>query len=552
MHVSADRQHVSTMIKTTSSDQAGSSRSREVASRAIKGRSRLRRYPPFSRVLVDRWISLIVPTIERPVLGITLGTLLCSGVVLLLEFWPGPKGSSAPSAPLVFLLPAVLASTLGGWSAGVCVTVIAIAAWDWFILPPAPSLGIDSVADVVTLVVYLIVATVTVELSTALRHRTKAALQHERELAAVLDVTHAVASTLDMETVLGLVLEQVQSVIDCTSAAVLLQQDDRICIASYRGPNPTEQVIGQSWPLSEATVYPEIVRRQAQIAVPDVDEASTEAELFRGSSKIHVLGGHERSWLWVPLLSKDQVIGVLSLSHRRPHAFSERLAQLVLTIAHQLAIAIENARLYERSRETAAEAERNRLARELHDSVTQMLFSASLIAEVLPRIWERDPETARQSLEELRVLTRGASDEMRALLVELRPGALAEAKLEELLRRLAEAIQARTRVPIHVTVDGGQPIPSNVQVALYRIAQEALTNAAKHAQARRMGIGLRAVPDGIELTIRDDGRGFDQTEVRPGHFGLNTMRERANEISASLNINSSPGHGTEVVARWPI
>ena len=379
------------MIKTTGSDQVDSSHAQEVASRAVKGRSGLHRYRPFPRVLVQRWISVIVRTIERPVLGVVLGTLLCAGAVLLLAFWPGPKGSAAPSAPLVFLLPVVLASTLGGWWAGVCVTVIAIAAWDWFILPPAPSLGIDSVGDVVTLVVYLIVATITVELSTALRQRTKAALQHEKELAAVLDVTKVVASTLDQATVLGLVLEQVERVIECTSAAVLLQEGDRICIAGYHGPTPPEHVVGRSWPVSEATVYRELVHRRAPIILADLWDASPEAEMFRGSRKILVLGAeHERSWLWVPLLSKERVIGVLSLSHREINAFIERQAQLALAIAHQVAVTIENARLYERSRETAVEEERTRLARELHDSVTQVLFSSSLIAEVLPMLWERD------------------------------------------------------------------------------------------------------------------------------------------------------------------
>jgi signal transduction histidine kinase len=180
-----------------------------------------------------------------------------------------------------------------------------------------------------------------------------------------------------------------------------------------------------------------------------------------------------------------------------------------------------------------------------------MLFSSSLIAEVLPRLWERDPEAARQSLEELRLLNRGASAEMRSLLVELRPAALAEARLEELLRQLAEAMTARTRVPIRLTVEGDRPVPPNVQIALYRIAQEALTNAAKHAQARHVGMVLQTRPEDIELTICDDGRGFDPRAVKPGHFGLNTMQERAEEIGASLSITSRPGKGTEVVVRWP-
>ncbi len=251
-------------------------------------------------------------------------------------------------------------------------------------------------------------------------------------------------------------------------------------------------------------------------------------------------------------MAKEQVIGALSLSHDAPRAFTERQAQLALAIAQQVAMAIENARTYARSRETAAEHERNRLARELHDSVTQMLFSSSLNAEVLPRLWECDQETARQSLEELRLLTRGAAAEMRLLLVELRPAALAEARLEELLDHLGEAVAARTRIPVTVTAEGKHAIPPDVQVALYRVAQEALNNAARHAHASHIDIVLQTRLEAIELIVRDDGRAFDLIDVKPGHFGLQTMRERAEATGADFNVKSAPGTGTEVVVRWPV
>jgi two-component system nitrate/nitrite sensor histidine kinase NarX len=377
-------------------------------------------------------------------------------------------------------------------------------------------------------------------------------MQHEAELAAVLDVAKAVASTLDLAPLLELVLEQVQRVIACTAAAVLLQEDDELRIVSYRGPTPPERVVGQTWPLSEVIVYRELLRRRAPIIVADVWDASPEAALFRGAHKIRSLGQQkERSWLWVPLLSTEQVIGLLSLGHVAPHAFTARHADLALALAQQVAVAIENARLYARSQETAALEERHRLARDLHDSVTQMLFSASLVAEVLPRLWDRDPEAARQSLDDLRLLTQGASAEMRSLLLELRPAALAEARMEELLHQLAEAMTARTRIPITVTVEDAHPLPAEVQVALYRVAQEALSNAAHHAQARHITVTLRTTPEDRELRIRDDGRGFDPAALRPGHFGLDMMRERADEVGATLGISSVPGTGTEVVVRWP-
>ncbi len=146
---------------------------------------------------------------------------------------------------------------------------------------------------------------------------------------------------------------------------------------------------------------------------------------------------------------------------------------------------MENARLYEQAQALAALEERQRLARDLHDAVSQTLFSASLIAEVLPRLWERNPAEGQRSLAELHQLTRGALAEMRTLLLELRPAALLEVGLADLLRQLAEAVTGRSRVPIDLSLDKPYPLPPDVQVNLYRIAQEALSNVAKHSGASR-------------------------------------------------------------------
>jgi two-component system nitrate/nitrite sensor histidine kinase NarX len=241
---------------------------------------------------------------------------------------------------------------------------------------------------------------------------------------------------------------------------------------------------------------------------------------------------------------------VVRLDHSAPHAYTEQHAALVRAIATQAAVAIENARLYARAQEAATLEERQRLARELHDSVTQMLFSASLITEVLPHLWERDQDEGRQHLDDLRLLTRGALSEMRTLLTELRPTALTEAELGELLRQLAEAMTGRTRVPVTLTVDGQRALPSDVQIALYRVAQEGLNNVARHAGASAVALSLRAGPEGVELRIRDDGRGFDPALVAPEHFGLRIMRERVDTIGATLAVDSAPGRGTQVVVRW--
>jgi ligand-binding sensor domain-containing protein/signal transduction histidine kinase len=248
----------------------------------------------------------------------------------------------------------------------------------------------------------------------------------------------------------------------------------------------------------------------------------------------------------------------------------ERTAELLRTneLLKQEILERERAEeaLAQQAAEVAVAAERSRLARDLHDAVTQTLFSASLIAEALPNVWANDRDEGEQLLAEIRRLSRGALAEMRTLLLELRPAALVETSLGELLHQLAEAVTGRTGVPVTVAVEGQCELSSDVHVALYRIAQEALNNVVKHACAEHVAVSLCCVPlpvsqrrrllaEGrkgrmVKLRIRDDGCGFDLGEVLPDHMGLGIMHERAQAIGATLEIESEPGLGTQVVVIW--
>jgi signal transduction histidine kinase len=252
----------------------------------------------------------------------------------------------------------------------------------------------------------------------------------------------------------------------------------------------------------------------------------------------------------VPLIVQDQAYGGLAFYYAAAQPFSEEQIQLALTFAEQAALALENAQLRQQAAQSAVAAERSRLARDLHDAVTQTLFSASLIAEVLPRIWERDRAEGQRRLVELRELTRGALAEMRTLLLELRPSALMEARLSDLLRQLAESITGRARVPVAVEVEGECHMPVEVKVALYRIAQEALNNVSKHAGASKATLRLHCTPDRAQLSVCDDGCGFDAAHIPPDHLGLGIIRERASDIGAALTINSRPGAGTRIRILW--
>jgi signal transduction histidine kinase len=221
-------------------------------------------------------------------------------------------------------------------------------------------------------------------------------------------------------------------------------------------------------------------------------------------------------------------------------------------MANQAAITMINAELHEQAQAVAVLEERQRLAQNLHDAINQSLFSAGLIAEVLPRLWEVNPEEARQSLRDLRRLTRGAQAEMRGLLVELRPLILTDSVLADLLRQLGNALTGRTNVPVTVTVTGveQQSLPAPVQIAFYRICQEALHNITKHAQATQVEIQLNIEPTTIQLFIRDDGCGFDPLQTPAGHYGLTMMQERAEAVAAILTVRSQPNEGTLIAIRW--
>ena len=245
--------------------------------------------------------------------------------------------------------------------------------------------------------------------------------------------------------------------------------------------------------------------------IADVWSADPSAEFLRSllDDQADLLLKGVQAWMWVPVAVKNRVIGSVGVAHVERDYFTAHHADLALTVANQAAITLVNAELYEHAQALAALQERQRLAQNLHDAVNQSLFSAGLIADVLPRLWERDQDEARKSLEDLRRLTRAAQAEMRALLAELRPSAMTDTDLGDLLHLLGNALSGRINIPVTVTVAKEVILPAEIQVAFYRICQEALNNIAKHAKASRVEIDLKHDGPAIELHIRDDGRGFD-------------------------------------------
>ena len=307
---------------------------------------------------------------------------------------------------------------------------------------------------------------------------------------------------------------------------------------------------GLRFPADRAGQIWEALCRRESVIIGDVRGDEPLASEYRatvGATLTTTFGG-VRAYLAIPLAARERVFGFVRLSWTRPHAFTARHAELVTAFATQAAIAFENARLFDVAQRQAAVEERQRLARELHDSVTQALFSMTLFARAAEIAFNQEQldssGTLGRSITQLRTLTQGALAEMRALIFELRPGALAEEGLVAALQRQAAALTAREGLPIVVEgPDARLPLSPDTEEHLYRLALEALHNILKHAAAQRAWVTITAADGRVTLEIGDDGRGFDPTLPRPGHLGLTTMAERAARVGGQLTIDSAPGQG---------
>jgi len=249
----------------------------------------------------------------------------------------------------------------------------------------------------------------------------------------------------------------------------------------------------------------------------------------------------------------------MQLLAKRKRTFSPEQLSLIASVGHQVGVAVENARLYEQAEQAAALAERSRLARELHDSVTQSLYSVTMYAEAAARLLTAGQETtAAEYLRDARDTAQEALREMRLLIFELRPPALEEGGLTGALQARLDAVEKRAGVQAELRVEGvegmadAEWLPQAIQQELYHVAQEALNNSLKHAKAAKLRVCLRLKDDAVCLEVVDDGIGFDPTTAEArGGLGLPGMRERVQRIGGQLQIESALGRGTTVSVQVP-
>jgi PAS domain S-box-containing protein len=376
---------------------------------------------------------------------------------------------------------------------------------------------------------------------------------HTREQSTLLEISQTLASALELKP--GLILDQLRVLIEYTHAELFVLEGTAMVALAVRGSQRLEETVPFSIRLKGPETLKMLFNEHRPDRIADVWSTSDpSAKFFRSilDDQAELLLKGVQAWMWVPVAVKNRVIGSVGVAHVERDYFTAHHADLALTVANQAAITLVNAELYEHAQALATLQERQRLAQNLHDAVNQSLFSAGLIADVLPRLWDRDQDEARKSLNDLRRLTRAAQAEMRALLAELRPSAITDTDLGDLLHLLGNALSGRINIPVTVTVEKEVILPPEIQVAFYRICQEAMNNIAKHAKASRVDIDLKHDGSSIELHIRDDGLGFDpeQNISEHGHYGLNMMRERAEAAGALFTMTSQPGHGTDITLQW--
>lgn len=363
-----------------------------------------------------------------------------------------------------------------------------------------------------------------------------------RTVAEALSTTATILnSTLDLSEVFDHILENIRRVMPHDAADVVLLEGDQVRVVRSQGYEQHD-IAGMVVPVAQSPTLRRMIDTCQPVLIAEVRDHPPEP------LSSHLFPFH--AYIGVPICYKEEVIGFLNLRSTQRGFFSLQHARWLKVFAEQAATAIQNARLYQQAQVFAATQERQRLAHDLHDSVSQMLFTSSMIAEALPRLSKLNPKKFEYYLEQLHRLNKGAHAEMRNLILELNQEHLQRMSLRDLIKQLIQAASGRTPLTFDFQIDDIVDLPQDVLLVFYRVTQEALNNISKHAKASHVQISLKSKHDQLELMICDNGTGFDQTQVRTSSLGLKFMTERAGMIGAKVEIASAPGRGTTIYLRW--
>lgn len=369
-------------------------------------------------------------------------------------------------------------------------------------------------------------------------------LDRTRELSALYEVTAVASQVLDQETTLKLSLARVLAAMRSQVGFIHLldEEGQTLRLVTEQGLLP-EVAVGLKIKPFGKDLISQIVEGGEMVVIPNITSTSSWPQMAAMPGLIAYAG--------VPIRVSGQHLGVLSVFGTQEQQFSVEEVALLASIADQVGVLVENARLRQQAERTAIIEERNRLARDLHDAVTQSLYSLTLFAEVgREQTLAQDLASLERTLTQIGTISQQALKEMRLLVHELRPLDLQQEGLVGALHRRLSAVERRANTKARLIVEDWMELPALMEEELYRIAQEALNNALKHTGATAVNVYLRMLEGHVEMEVVDNGDGFQFEKIQSrGGLGLTSMRERAEKLGGALLINSAPGMGTRVKVR---
>ena len=378
--------------------------------------------------------------------------------------------------------------------------------------------------------------------------------QRTRELSLLLAVSQTVASTLEWKPLLSIILEQLKTVVDYDSAILYNTQASQLAMLAYQGPQPQSLIQRLARIFEQGPIYKQICRQREPLIIGDLHNFPqfVQAYLQELGEPADTAYDQFRAWMGVPLIVRERVIGMLTLTHHLPDVYTPRHANLAFAMANQVAVALENANLYKQARVLAALQERQHLSRELHSSLSREMFGIRLSAQHAREALAADTyHEALAAIDRVIQYVEAGLAVMRALIFELRPDSLRSEGLVAALENLAAVVRTRYQLPIEAFLGKEPRLTLESKQALYRIAQEALQNVVKHSRALAVTLRLAQEDQEVVLEVRDDGRGFDPNRSINGGQGLQIMQEQIAPLGGTFTLVSAPGHGTSIIVRLP-